>query len=94
MIEFDWNPSKSRSNLLKHGVDFEEAITVFYDENALQFYDQAHSETEDRFIMMGMSYRMRILLVIHSEQDEGSTIRIISARKATSKERSFYTGSL
>ncbi|RTZ74522.1 MAG: BrnT family toxin [Gammaproteobacteria bacterium] len=90
MIRFGWNRAKDLANRKKHGVSFEEAKSVFFDENAIQFYDEDHSEEEDRFIMLGMSNESRVLVVCHCERNEGHTIRIISARKATKKERSFY----
>lgn len=92
MIWFDWDPEKAAANLAKHGVSFEEAQSVFYDEYARQFYDEDHSETEDRFVMLGMSNRLRTLVVCHCEQENGGCIRIISARKATARERSYYRG--
>jgi uncharacterized protein len=92
MLEFEWDPHKAQSNLAKHGVSFEEARSVFYDEYARQFFDVDQSETEDRFIMLGLSSRFRILVVCHCERGEGDRIRIISARKATARERSFYQG--
>lgn len=90
MIEFEWNKSKATINLKKHGISFEEAKSVFFDEYALQFYDEDHSEQEDRFIMLGMSNHSRVLVVCHCERKSGKSIRIISARKATKKECSFY----
>jgi uncharacterized DUF497 family protein len=90
MIEFDWDPAKARANLKKHGVSFEEAQSVFYDEFAVQFYDEPHSSHEDRFLMLGMSSGAHLLLVCHCERDSGDVIRIISARKATKQESSFY----
>jgi uncharacterized DUF497 family protein len=90
MIKFEWNRAKAASNLKKHGVSFEEAQSVFYDEFAIQFFDE-DSESEDRFLMLGMSNEARILLVCHCERHGGGTIRIISARKATSNERKHYT---
>lgn len=93
MIEFEWNTSKAASNLKKHGVSFEEAKSVFYDEFALQFYDEGHSEDEDRFLMLGLSRDSNILLVCHCERDSGHIIRIISARKATKNECKYYKGS-
>lgn len=90
MIKFDWDPSKATSNLKKHGVSFDEAQTVFYDEFAVQFYDEAHSSEEDRFLLLGMSSHAHLLLVCHCERDSGNIIRIISARKATTQERTFY----
>tara|TARA_R110001583_G_scaffold79699_1_gene215095 strand:+ start:312 stop:599 length:288 start_codon:yes stop_codon:yes gene_type:complete len=92
MINFDWNKSKATSNLKKHDISFDEAKSVFYDEFALQFYDEEHSESEARFIMLGMSNDSNILIVCHCERDNGNTIRIISARKATKNERQFYEG--
>lgn len=90
MIKFEWNPAKAASNLKKHGVSFEEAQTVFYDEFAVQFYDEPHSAEEDRFLMLGMSSGAHLLLVCHCERDGGDIIRIISARKATKQESSYY----
>lgn len=90
MIEFEWSTAKARANLKKHGVSFEEAQSVFYDEYARQFFDDGHSDKEKRFIMLGMSIESRVLVVCHCERADGDVIRIISARKATRKERSFY----
>ncbi len=73
-------------------MSFEEAQSVFFDENAIQFYDEDHSEQEDRFIMLGLSIRSRILVVCHCERESGNVIRIISARKATRSERKYYGG--
>jgi uncharacterized DUF497 family protein len=92
MIKFIWDTKKADSNLTKHKVSFSEAKSVFYDEFAIQFFDSEHSESEDRFIMLGMSNESRILVVCHCERDGGKTVRIISARKATTKERKFYEG--
>ena len=92
MIKFEWNQSKAQSNLTKHGVSFEEAKSIFYDELAVQFYDTEHFESEDRFIMLGMSNELNILTVCHCERQENEIIRIISARKATKNERKFYEG--
>ena len=91
MIEFDWDSAKAASNLKKHGVSFEEARTVFYDEFAVQFFDEPHSSEEERFLMLGMSSGAHRLLVCHCERDGGGVIRIISARKAT-KQECFYYG--
>ena len=90
MIKFEWNPAKAASNLKKHGVSFEEAQTVFYDEFAVQFYDEPHSAEEDRFLMLGMRSGAHLLLVCHCERDGGDIIRIISARKATKQESAHY----
>ena len=92
MIKFEWNASKATANLKKHQITFEEAQTVFYDEFALQFFDEAHSEEEERFLMLGMSVHSKLLIVCHCERDEGDVIRIISARKATKRESAFYRG--
>ncbi len=92
MIRFDWDPGKDLANRRKHGVSFEEARSVFFDENAIQFFDEDHSEREDRFIMLGRSIRSRILVVCHCERERGRVIRIISARKATQAERRHYGG--
>ncbi len=90
MIEFEWDANKETANREKHGVSFEEAKSIFYDEFAVQFFDEEHSTEEDRFIMLGMSNQSRILIVCHCERRAGHTIRIVSARKATKRERSFY----
>ena len=94
MIKFDWNPTKASSNQKKHGVTFEEATSVFFDEYATQFFDDGHSQEEDRFIMLGMSIKARVLIVCHCERGEGETIRIISARRATAREYTYYEGQL
>jgi uncharacterized DUF497 family protein len=90
MIAFDWDPTKAASNLRKHGISFEEAQSVFYDEAAVQFYDESHSSGEERFLLLGMSSGAHLLLVCHCERGRGGVIRIISARKATKLESSFY----
>jgi uncharacterized protein len=92
MIKFDWHPTKAATNLKKHQISFEEAQTVFYDEFAVQFFDEGHSEDEERFLMLGMSVHSRLLLVCHCEREDGEVIRIISARKATKRESAFYRG--
>ena len=93
MIKFTWNQTKADSNLKKHKVSFPEAKSVFYDEFAIQFFDDTHSTvSEDRFLMLGMSNEARVLIVCHCEKDDGDTVHIISARKATNKERKFYEG--
>lgn len=92
MIVVEWNQAKDKSNQQKHGVSFLEAQSVFYDEYAIQFYDEENSEAEDRFLMLGLSSESRVLLVCHCERDDGNTIRIISARKATKTERKHYEG--
>ena len=87
---FNWDKSKDSLNRRKHGVSFEEASTVFYDENALEFHDPDHSEEEDRFIMLGMSFKTRVLVVCHCFRENNFVIRIISARKATKHEAKKY----
>lgn len=91
-ITFKWDKEKNIINNEKHGVSFEEARSVFYDENAIQFYDDPHSLDEDRFLMLGRSHHLRLLMVCHCEREKGSVIRIISARKATKNEQKFYKG--
>jgi uncharacterized DUF497 family protein len=90
MIRFDWDDAKNRVNRRKHGVSFEEAQSVFFDEAALEFPDPDHSTDEDQFIMLGRSYLLRVLVVCHCYRVSDSVIRIISARKATPKERHTY----
>jgi uncharacterized DUF497 family protein len=90
MITFEWSEAKDRANRKKHGVSFEEAKSVFFDEYAVQFYDEEHSSEEDRFIMLGMSNLSRVLVLCHCERAGSEVLRIISARKATKKERGFY----
>lgn len=93
MISFEWDEAKAKSNLKKHGISFEEAQTVFFDEYAIQFYDDASSQLEeDRFLMLGNSSDANVLLVCHCERHDGEVIRIISARKATKSERNYYEG--
>jgi uncharacterized protein len=89
-IAFAWTAAKATANKRKPRVSFSEAQTVFYDEGALLLDDPDHSEDEDRFILLGFSARLRVLLVVHSYRDEDATIRIISARKANARERSIY----
>ena len=91
-IVFSWNDKKARQNLIKHRVSFEEASAVFFDENAIEFFDPDHSLQEDRYLMLGISNRLRILVVSYCLRKEGSEIRIISARKTTKKEQKVYTG--
>jgi uncharacterized DUF497 family protein len=92
MIQFDWDAAKAASNKAKHGVTFEEARAVFYDEFAVQFFDEGNSESEDRFLMLGVSDTVRLLMVSYCERKSGSVIRIISARKATKNESKHYSG--
>jgi len=87
-MKFDWHEDKAARNLGKHGVPFNEAVTVFDDPLYIDFFDPEHSESEHRYIRVGCSERRRILVVSHTER--GSVIRLISARPATSKERQAY----
>lgn len=89
-MHFDWNPKKAESNLRKHKVSFEEAVTSFYDENALLIPDPEHSSKEERFILLGVSRKLRVLLVSHCDREAEDTIRLISARKATKNELAQY----
>ena len=93
MIRFEWDASKATANLRKHRVSFEESKSVFYDEFAVQFFDDEHSSDEDCFLLLGLSSGTRLLIVCHCERDDGEVIRIISARKATHRESAFYQGS-
>lgn len=93
MYVFDWDENKNRVNQRKHGVSFEEAKTVFYDEWALLEYDELHSESEDRFRIIGSSDNGNILLVVHCVRNE-RVIRIISSRKATANEKAEYERSI
>ncbi len=88
MLSFEWDPVKARSNLQKHGITFDEASTVFADPLSITINDPLHSENEERYALIGASHKYRILIVVHTER--GDNIRIISARKATKNERSFY----
>ncbi len=87
-MEFGWDNLKAKVNQRKHGISFEEASTCFYDPYGLDFYDEDHSEEEDRYILLARSNRGRVLVVIYTER--GDRLRIISARKATPKEEEFY----
>ncbi|MBD2196869.1 MULTISPECIES: BrnT family toxin [Calothrix] len=89
-LRFEWDERKAKSNEQKHGVSFEEAETVFYDENARLIYDPEHSIEEDRYILLGMSDSLRLLLVCHLYRESEEVIRIISARKATKQESQQY----
>ena len=91
-MRFEWDPNKDEINRRKHGISFEEAKTVFYDEYAILFDDPDHSEEEDRFLILGFSQRENLCIVSHCYRGEDEIIRIISARKATKAETSYYTG--
>ena len=89
-IQIQWDPAKETENRRKHGVSFQEAEAVFSDEHALLLDDPEHSNEEDRFILMGLSTRLRVLVVVHALEESKSIIRIISARKANRRERAVY----
>ena len=89
-IQFEWDPKKAQANLRKHKVSFEDAQSVFSDERALLIDDPDHSDEEDRFVLLGLSQSLRLLVVVHCYRAEGRVIRIISARKADADEQSIY----
>ena len=90
-IRFKWNKTKSKANEKKHKISFQEASTVFSDEMGIEFYDDEHSEWEDRFLLLGLSNKLNLLLVCHCHKESEGIIRIISARKATKNESRYYT---
>jgi uncharacterized DUF497 family protein len=89
-IRFEWDENKNRANVRKHKISFEDAKTVFYDENARLLSDPDHSNDEERFILLGMSHNAKILVVVHAYKEQDEIIRIISARKATKAEYNYY----
>ena len=89
-LKFEWNPSKAAANLRKHRVSFEDAQTVFSDDRARLIDDPDHSEDEERFLLLGLSGTLRLLVVAHCYRSAGNVIRIISARKATADEEHDY----
>lgn len=93
-IHFEWDENKNKTNIQKHKISFEEARTVFYDENARVIADPDHSQEEDRFIILGLSTSLKLLVVCHCYRGEDEVIRIISARKATKSETKYYGGIL
>ncbi len=92
VLKFTWDDIKALKNQKKHGVSFEEAKTVFFDDSARLIPDPEHSEEEDRFILLGLSIHLRLLLVCHCYRENGQQIRIISARKAKKPEQKQYEG--
>ena len=90
MYYFDWDENKNKINLEKHGVTFEEACTVFFDDRAILFDDPEHSVDEDRFLLLGMSETAKVCIVCHCYRESDTVIRIISARQATKKEIERY----
>ena len=93
-LDFVWDEKKNNDNIVSHRISFEEAKTVFFDPNAKVIYDPDHSEAEDRFIILGLSKLLNILVVCHCYRENENIIRIISARKATPKERKQYGGNI
>lgn len=91
-LRFTWDERKSAANARKHGVTFDEAQTVFLDEEALLIGDPDHSDDEDRFVLLGLSARLRTLVVCHCYREKDALIRIISARKADRTEQARYEG--
>lgn len=89
-MDFKWDTAKDKTNQQKHGISFEEASTVFYDPFAKLGHDPDHSDQEDRFILIGHSRKNHLLFVVHVYKESAGTIRIISARKATKKEKSDF----
>jgi len=89
-LNFEWDVKKAKSNIKKHGVSFDEAKTVFFDDQARLIADPDHSENEDRFILLGYSSTLRLLVVCHCYRSSESIIRIISARQANKQETSSY----
>ena len=89
-LRFEWDPAKAAANIKKHGIGFDEAKSVFADERAKLIADPAHSNDEDRFVLLGLSTKLKLLVVCHCYRSKSSTIRIISARKATAIESQQY----
>ena len=90
MLRFEWDDRKNQANQRKHRVSFEEAHTVFFDEDAVEYRDIDHSDEENRFLLVGRSFKLRVLIVCHCLRESASVIRIISARRATKRERGYY----
>ncbi len=89
-ISFDWDPAKARINQQKHGVSFIEGSSAFFDENGILIHDPDHSDQEDRYLLIGMSAKLRLVVVSHTYRENDRVIRLISARKADSAERRQY----
>jgi uncharacterized protein len=89
-LRFVWDEAKNRANRRKHGVSFEEAQTAFLDEHARVYFDPDHSESEDRFLLLGISFQLRVLVVCHCYREKDLVVRIISARKADRREQESY----
>ena len=93
-LDFIWDDNKNKENIITHKISFDEAKTVFFDPNAKVIYDPDHSKEDDRFIILGLSKYLNILIVCHCYRENEKIIRIISARKATPKERKQYGGNI
>jgi len=89
-LRFEWDPAKDEANRRKHKVSFQEAESVFTDEHARLLDDPDHSEDEERFLLLGLSSRFRVLVVVHTYREDEEVIRIISARRAAKTERAYY----
>ena len=89
---FDWDENKYKINVNKHGISFKEAASVFFDENAVEVDDDEHSQHEERFLIIGRSKRLRLMVVCHCYRENNTIIRIISARKANDTEKEIYGG--
>ena len=89
-LHFTWDAAKARANIAKHGISFEEAETAFSDEDAILVPDPEHSALEERFLLIGLSVALRVLVVVHCEPDVSGAIRLISARRASRSERGQY----
>ena len=90
-IHFEWSEKKNEVNIKKHGISFEEGKSVFYDQNAIEFYDEDHSHDEQRFLLLDFSDKLKLLIICHCFRKSDSRIRIISARKATKNESKYYS---
>lgn len=93
-LRFEWDGAKERQNRVKHGIAFDEAQSVFYDPNAIRYFDNDHSDNEDRFLMLGASLKLNVIVVCHCFRVSDSVIRIISARKANKDESETYWRSI
>jgi uncharacterized protein len=89
-LRFEWDKKKEKFNIKKHGVSFAEASTAFYDEKTIQFFDPDHSGDEDRFLLLGISFKLRVLVVCHCFRESETVVRLISARKADKDEQKEY----
>jgi uncharacterized protein len=89
-LYFERDKQKDKANIKKHGISFDDARSVFYDEKAIQFFDPDHSDDEDRFILLGISFKLKVLVVCHCFRESDKVIRIISARKADGDEEQEY----